>query len=68
MSSIYQVGMIFVLTLTPACSVQLYWIYWDRSPTPSEREMALFNSPLGSGNSFKRCDLVFPNKIKKLTT
>lgn len=68
MSSVCQHGVVFVLTLTPACSVQLYWIYWARSPSPSEREMALFNSPLGSGNSFKRCGLVFPDEIKTLTT
>lgn len=42
------------LTLTPSCSVQLYWMSWDRSLTPSDREMVLFKRLLGSGNSFSR--------------
>lgn len=52
----------FVLTLTPSCSVQLYWMNWDRSFTPSEREMVLFKRPLGSGNSFKRFGLTLPKQ------
>lgn len=34
----------------------------DRSPTPSEREMALFRRPLGSGNSFKRSPVSLPKQ------
>lgn len=57
--------MTLVLTLTPACSVQLYWMSWDRSLTPSEREMVLFKRPFGSGNSFKSSGLALPDRTNQ---
>lgn len=55
----------FVLTLTPSCSVQLYWMSWDRSLTPSERERVLFKRFLGSGNSFRRSGFVLAKQKNK---
>lgn len=53
-----------VLTLTPACSVQLYWMSLDMSLTPSEREMDLYRRDLGSGNSFKSSTEGLKQKVR----
>lgn len=55
----------FVFTLTPACSVQLYWMSWDRSLTPSERARVLLKRFLGFGNSFRRSGFVLAKQKNK---
>lgn len=52
--------MALVLTLASTSSVHLYWMIWDRSLTPSDRDRVLFKRLLGSGNSFRRFGLALP--------
>lgn len=56
----------FALTLTPACSVQLYWMRWDRSLTPNERARMLFRRFLGSGNSFRSSGFALAKQKKQI--